>query len=131
MSMLSQIEQRITNPNQARAMPPGEGIELVLALAGRRCTRAHEFLQYKKKDMSLGLIMLLAVLLLFTGCVKMPKLAPELVPDYHNGKPNALICPNDRPCFQCDHETAMFYANLYMEGKWDGGIAFLPIDKEP
>jgi hypothetical protein len=53
------------------------------------------------------------------------------IPDYRNGKPNALVCPDDRPCFQCDHEAARRYARLYVRGKWDGAIVFLPLNKEP
>ena len=54
-----------------------------------------------------------------------------LVPDYRNGLPNALVCPDNSPCFQCDHATAKRYEKLYSEGKWDGAIVFLPIGKEP
>jgi hypothetical protein len=54
-----------------------------------------------------------------------------VVPDYRNGKSNALVCPNDGPCFQCDHATAWRYVILYQKGKWDGGIVFLPLNKKP
>jgi hypothetical protein len=60
--------------------------------------------------------------------------APEqhFIPDYRNSKPNALVCPDGEPfydrmhCFQCDHATALRYAKLLEEGKWDGGIVLLP-----
>lgn len=55
----------------------------------------------------------------------------EQVPDYRNGKPNALVCPNNRPCFQCGHATAKRYVWRYVHGSWDGGIVFLPLDKKP
>jgi hypothetical protein len=52
----------------------------------------------------------------------------ELVPDYRNGKPNALVCPDNGKCFQCDHATAkLLAANRY----WDGAIVFLPLNKKP
>ena len=56
---------------------------------------------------------------------------PEQVPDYRNGKPNALVCPNEGPCFQCDHKTAKRYEKLYATTTWDGAIVFLPLNKKP
>jgi hypothetical protein len=53
------------------------------------------------------------------------------VPDYRNGKPNALVCPDNRACFQCDHEIAQHYAELYRDSDWNGAVWFLPLDREP
>jgi len=55
----------------------------------------------------------------------------EQVPDYRNGKPNALVCSNEGHCIQCDHEIAQTYARLYRKGRWDGSIVFLPLNKTP
>jgi hypothetical protein len=55
----------------------------------------------------------------------------EVVPDYRNGKPNALVCPDNAKCFQCSHEAAKRYEHLYERGNWDGSVVFLPVGQKP
>jgi len=84
--------------------------------------------QKAKEALLKGLI--LVVMFCFLGCASRPETYP-VVPDYRNGKPNALVCPDNGDCFQCDHATAKRYAKLWAECKWDGGIVFLPLNKKP
>ncbi len=72
----------------------------------------------------------IAGFLAIVGC-STARHANEEIPDYINGRPNALVCPDNSPCFQCSHRTAKHYEKLYSEGKWDGGIIFLPLGQEP
>lgn len=55
----------------------------------------------------------------------------DLIPDYRHGRPNALVCPENRPCFECDHATAKRYVWKFVHTKWDGLVVFLPFNKNP
>lgn len=57
--------------------------------------------------------------------------AGELVPDFRKGEPNAIVCGNDGVCIQCSHKAAMKFAKRYAQGKWDGAVVFLPLNKKP
>lgn len=55
----------------------------------------------------------------------------EDIPDYRNGRPNALVCNNEGVCRQCSHAKAQKYQELSRQGKFDGGIVFLPLNQKP
>lgn len=72
-------------------------------------------------------LLIVTGLLAAAGC-STPPTRNTRVADYRNGKQNALVCPDNGTCFECDHATARRYERRYAEGKWSGGIVYLPVD---